>query len=262
METVRNSVGIRRWIPRSRRLTIDVLHYHRQVPTCAHDRRMHLADLVAARSGQPQRISLSLVFLKAFAQVARDFPELRQTYMRWPVPHLYQHHDSVAVMATQRSWRGEPWLFWSRFPRPDQQPLADLQAKLDEYQSLPCDQIFRQQWQLSLLPTPLRRIFWWWTLNVSGAKRAKRSGTFFLTTIAAQGAEIQHPPAFLTSNLTYGPLDDQGTCRVTLAYDHRLMDGATVAACLDRLEATLCGPLVDELNQMKSTTVVAHGSAA
>ncbi len=238
-------------IPRSRRLTIDVLHYHAQVPTCAHDRYCQLTELVKARREHATRVSWSLIFIKAFAMIANRHPVLRQTYMRWPIPHLYQHPESVAVVATHRDVRGEPWLFWSRFPHPDTTSLIALQQRLDVYQQEPVERIFSQQWQLSMLPTPLRRMIWWWNLNVSGPKRAKRSGTFFLTTVASHGVEIQHPPAFLTSNLTYGPIDAKGICRVTLAYDHRLMDGRKVAECLQELEATLCGEIANELRQAK-----------
>ncbi len=82
---------------------------------------------------------------------------------------------------------------------------------------------------------------------MSVRKRAKRMGTFLLTTIAGSGAEIQHPPGFLTSNLTYGPIDERGFSRVTIAYDHRLMDGKYIADTLCELEETLASSLVAEL---------------
>jgi hypothetical protein len=93
-------------------------------------------------------------------------------------------------------------------------------------------------------------------LNVSLSKRASRSGTFFLTTLAGKGVEIQDPPAFLTSNLTYGPLDQQYRSRVTMSYDHRLMDGSFVADCLLELERVLNGPIADELKSILATSPV------
>lgn len=242
--------GVRLRLPRSRRLCLDVLHYHRQVPTCAHDRLCDVSRLAGLRTRLPRRISWTLLFLKAFGLVAARRPVLRQTFLRWPWRHVYQHPHTVAMLATERQFRGEPWLFWSRFASPECRPLEQLQASLERYQHQPVERVFRRQLQLSLLPTPLRRLFWWWTLNVSGDKRARRTGTMFLTTLAAQGAEIQHPPAFLTANMTYGPLDDAGRSRVTIAYDHRLMDGSTVAACLAELEATLNGPIAAELEEI------------
>lgn len=237
----------RRGVSRSRRLTIDTLHYHRRVPTCAHDRQFQLGRVAALRSQLPSRISWALLFIKAFALVARRFPVLRQSYIEWPWPHILEHSGSVAMLATERDHRGERWLFWSRFQHPDEQTLPELQQALDNFQTAPVEQVFRQQWRLSGLPTLIRRGLWWWTLNCAGAKRAKRVGTFFLSTLAGKGVEIQDPPAFLTSNLTYGPLDSNDTCRVTLSYDHRLMDGSVVADCLVELERMMNGPIADEL---------------
>ena len=234
-------------IPRSRRLTMDVLHLHAQVPTCAHDRKCDLSRLVEVRKTARVRISWSILFIKAFAIVAARHAVLRQTYMGWPWAHLYQHPESVAVIATHREIAGQSWLFWSRFARPEAASLVELQRQLDRYQEKPVEKVFRNQWLLSGMPTLVRRLLWWWTLNVSGAGRAKRTGTFALTTIAAGGAEIQHPPGFLTSNLTYGPLDESGCARVTIAYDHRLMDGSPVAQFLQELEEALCTVIADEL---------------
>ena len=245
------STGPRRLaLSRSRRLTIDVLHYNRRMPLCAHDRRCDLGRVAELRSKLPVRVSWSLLFIKAFAMVAQRQRVLRQSYIAWPWAHVLEHPHSVAMLATQREHRGEPWLFWSRFVQPEQRSLAEMQQALDQYQSEPVEKIFLRQWQLSGLPTFLRRLVWWWTLNLAGAKRAKRVGTFFLTTLAGKGVEIQDPPAFLTSNLTYGPLDETGCCRVTLSYDHRLMDGSTIADCLIDLEATLNGEIARELEAL------------
>lgn len=245
-------------LSRSRRLTIDVLHYNRRVPTCAHDRRFDLRQVAELRSKLPRRVSWSLLFIKGFARVAERHPELRQAYIEWPWPYVLQNAYSVAMMATQRKHRDERWLFWSRFVQPELRSLLEMQQSLDRYESEPVEQIFERQWQLSGLPTWLRRCFWWWSLNFAGAKRAKRVGTFFLTTLASKGVEIQDPPAFLTANLTYGPLDESGHCRVTLSYDHRLMDGSLIADCLIELESELNGSIAEELKSM----IAADGQAA
>lgn len=238
-------------LSRSRALTIDVVHYHRQVPTCAHDRMCNLRRVAELRERSPVRISWAMLIIKAYGLVAARRPVLRDCWQRWPWPHVFRHPHSVAMVAIHRDFRGEPWLFWGRFEQPEETPLVDLQARLDRYHSEKPEKIFKQQWQLSGLPTPLRRVLWWWNLNFAGLKRAKRMGTFFLTTLAGRGAEIQHPPAFLTGNLTYGPLDAAGRSRVTLAYDHRLMDGRLVADCLAELEETLNGAIAAELEGLR-----------
>lgn len=239
-------------VPRSRRLTIDLLHYHAKVPTCAHDRLCDFRRVAEARQLCPLRVSWSMIFIKAFGVVAARCPALRQMYLPLPWPHIYQHPSSVAMLATHRDFGGEPWLFWSRFNRPEGRSLVDLQTALERYQTAPVEEVFPWQLQLSGLPTPVRRLLWSWTFYVGGPARVRRSGTFFLTTIAGQGAEIQHPPAFLTANATYGPIDENGKSRVTIAYDHRLMDGRLVAGALADIEAALAGPVAAELDAISA----------
>lgn len=237
----------RRSLSKSRALTCDVLHFHRQVPTCAHDRWCDLSRIAAVRAGMGQRVSWAMAFIKAYALIAKATPVLRQSYIRWPWPHVYEHEHSVAMVAIHREFRGEPWLFWGRLENPAEASLLELQARLERYLSQPVSRVFKKQLQFAALPMLARRVVWNWNLHVAARKRARRTGTFFLTTLAGQGVEIQHPPAFLTGNLTYGPIGADGRSRVTLAYDHRLTDGRQIATCLQELETTLNGTIADEM---------------
>lgn len=244
--------GSRRFlVPRSRRLSCDVLHFHRRAAICPHDRRCLLEDVDRLRRDSPRRISWAALMLKAYGLVAAEMRELRQAWLGGPLATVYEHPSSVGMLAIEREHAGERWLFWGRFPEPEQRSLIDLQEQLERYQTEPVERIFRRQLQLSALPNPARRLVWWWNLNVSGAVRARRAGTFFLSTLAGRGAEIQSPPAFHTGNLTYGPLDETGRSRVTLAYDHRLFDGALAAEALERIETTLHGVITSELDSLK-----------
>ncbi len=237
-------------IPRSRRLVIDLLRLNKQVPTTPHDRIVDLSIVAAARERAAVRISWAILFVKAFAIVAEKYSPLRQIYMSWPWPHLYQHPGSLGTVVTHRDVEGEPWIFWSILRTPERTSFVPLQKFLDRCQTEPVQVAFKSQWMLSAFPTWIRRIAWWLALNVSGQTRVRRCGTFFLTTIGSRGAEISHPPGFLTSGLTFGPFDERGRSRVTLAYDHRLLDGRMVADILADLEATLNGAIVQELESL------------
>ena len=118
-------------VPRSRRLTCDVLHFHQQVPLCPHHRMTHLGSLDAIRQACPVRVSWPVLFLKAYALLAKETPVFRQTWMSFPWPTIYQHDTSVGMLAIQREYRGEPWLFWGRFTSPENTPLPELQRRLD-----------------------------------------------------------------------------------------------------------------------------------
>lgn len=251
------SAGNRRrfLIPRSRRLTCDVLHFHRQVPLCPHHRMYLLGPLEGIRKACPFRISWPVLFLKAYALLAKQTPVFRQTWMSFPWPTIYQHDTSVGMLAIQREYQGEPWLFWGRFPSPENTPLPQLQQQLDRYQQQPVEQVFKRFLQLSAIPNPLRRFIWWCHMQLHGPTRSRRVGTFFLSTLASRGVEIDCPPSFQTGVLSYGPIDPEGHSRVTLAYDHRLMDGLLVADSLLRMEQILHGVLAEEL---KTLTALNH----
>ena len=237
-------------VPRSRRLSWDLLWFHRSVPLCGHDLRMQLGGVAAARAAASRRISWPAIFLKALGLAGVEFPELRQTWFRWPWAYLYQHPCSVAMITVQRELGGERWLFWGRLVEPERLGLAEIQEQLDGYQRGEVSAVFGRALQLAGLPFLLRRLVWWWNLNISPRGRARRLGTCFLSTLSSRGVEIQLPPSIHTACLTYGPVDEGGACRVTLAYDHRVMDGVRAAEVLVRLEQILGGVIVEELGAM------------
>ncbi len=251
-----------RWlkIPPSRALVRDVLHLERAVPSIAHDRTFQLAELVQCRDECALKIAWPILFIKAYAQMAANHPVLRQCYMRWPWPHLYEYPHQLATLAIHRRHDDQDWLLWGQFMNPQQHSLSDLQEKLEQYQQQPVPVIFRRQYRLAQFPTPLRRLAWWSTYHLSGRKRCKRLGTYFLTTISGAGAEIQKPPSIHTSGFTYGPLNDSGACRVTIIYDHRLMDGHYVARLLAEFEERLKTEILSELQLLAETQLATHAA--
>src|SRR5438094_732899 len=96
------------WVPLSvsRRLVCDLLHAARNVPTVCAERRMELADLVAARRLWEPRPFWSAIIIKAYALVAADMPPLRRSYACFPWAHLYEHRTSVATVTMERDYQG------------------------------------------------------------------------------------------------------------------------------------------------------------
>lgn len=239
-------------IPVNRRLSWDLLFFNHSIPQCAHDRVCDLSSLAEARDLAGVRISWPALFLKAFGLVAAEVPQLRQTWYRWPWATLYQHPHSVGIVTVHREFQGEPWLFWGRIPQPERKSLVDIQSLLDTYRTGPVEDVFDRELQLAHLPTVIRRLLWGWNIHVARRKRMKRLGTFFLSTLAGRGVTIQVPPSVQTACLTYGPLDPEGRCQVTLAYDHRVLDGVLISECLNRLERVLLETVRCEVLQLKN----------
>jgi hypothetical protein len=230
---------------------LDMMHYARRVPSIPVARTMSLGPLSEARKAHPARPSWAILFLKAYARVAAENSELRRALVSFPTLRLYEHDHSIASLALEREYEGEPGIFVGLFRSPETQSIEELEKGLEEYKSMPLERIgfFRQAVRISRCPRPIRRFLWWSSLEISGAKRAKRLGTFGLSSYGALGAESLHPISPLTTTLTYGPIDAEGKVSVKIIYDHRALDGAQVARRLGDLERMLLGPILEELRQ-------------
>ena len=234
----------------NRSLVIDGCYFSKAIPFYPVERSCDLAEVSRLRTLASPRISWTAVFMKAHSLVAAQTPPLRQCFLKWPWPHLFEHDHNVGMLAMNRQTEGGDRLCWGRFDSPNTKSLLEIQQTLDRYQSEPVEQIFRKQVFLSRLPWPVRRLIWWLNLNVFVSKRAKRMGTFSMSSLAGQGAVNRFHFTVLSTSLTYGPVDEAGKCQVTLICDHRVIDGSLAANALIRLEETLNGPIADELRSL------------
>jgi hypothetical protein len=234
----------RRWI-------CDLLHAASKVPTVPVERRIDVQDVVAARANLANRPSWPAIFLRAYGLVARETPELRRAYLSFPWPHLYEFPYSIASVAVERDYQGERAVFFGHLRSPETQTIASLDKHLRDYKEKPITRfgLFRRALQIARYPRLLRRFVWWVGLNVGGAKRAKRLGTFGLSVYSGLGSESLHPLSPLTTTLNYGVIAD-GMVTVRVIYDHRVMDGGTVARAQARLEEVLNHEIVDELRSL------------
>ena len=252
-----------RTIPLSspRRFILDLVHFARQVPSVPVSRQMDLGPLQAARAEHPARPSWALLFMKAYARVADEHPQLRRALLTFPWIRLYEHPTSLCALAIERSHDGEDGIFVGLFRTPDRQSLAELQEGLRFYKDTPVEQVgfFRQELRIGRLPAFVRRFLWWSTLAVSGGKRAKRFGTFGLSTYGSLGAEQVHPISPLTTTLTFGPIGPDGRVCVKLIYDHRVLDGAFIARRLADIERVLQTEILAELRQAPPSAVAEPG---
>jgi hypothetical protein len=154
------------------------------------------------------------------------------------------------MVSIHRELPGQERLFWGRFEQPESRRLPALAWHLRRYQSGPVEEVFREQLRLSRLPAALRRLILAWNLHGSGSKRAKRLGTFSISTLAGQGSLNRGHPTILTSSLTYGPLDEQGRSLVTLLCDHRVLDGMRAARALSDLQQAIQHEVAHELKSL------------
>jgi hypothetical protein len=237
----------------TRRLMCDLMACAKRIPSVPVQRTMNVGRLVEARGAVPASHAPGWVaiFAKAYGITAHPFPELRRTYLPFPRARLYEHPFSIASIAVERVYEGETAVLWGHVRAPEQQPLRKIQAHLQRLKDAPVESIgfYRRALSISRLPWPLRRAAWWIGLNVSGAKKAKSFGTFGISVYSSLGAEGLHPISPLTGTLNYGVIQPDGSLAVRLIYDHRVVDGATVARALACMEEVLNGDILAELRE-------------
>ncbi|WP_020471599.1 hypothetical protein [Zavarzinella formosa] len=233
----------------ARRLIGDLMCATRGVPCIVMERRMHLGQLVAARQNHPTRVGWCAIFTKAFGLVSAQRPELRRAFLSYPRSHLYEHNRSIASVAVERRLGNEEAVLFALFQGPEERSLVTLQTDMDRAKNAPVEEngAFRRELRLSRLPSPLRRLIWWYTFKVCGKRRAKHCGTFGISATASLGASQLMLLSPLTTTLYYGPFDKEGAIDVRLVFDHRVVDGANIARIMVELEGILCQEILTEL---------------
>jgi hypothetical protein len=253
-EAMTKAVG--RSIPVSpyRRLVTDLMHFSQHVPSVAAERRMDLRPLIAARAACEPRPSWCAIFAKAYGMVGRDYPQLRRSYLKFPWPRFYEHPCNVVALNVERRLPDEDVVVFCLIRSPENRSLSELDGLVRWHQEEPIQNIraYQRSVAVSHIPWPFRRWFWWAALNVFGRRRCHNFGTFSVTSIAAQGAGILHIIPLLTTSLHFGLFDEDGRLDVRLSWDHRVMDGATIARVLVDLETALVRDITQELSQARS----------
>jgi len=244
-----------------RRLVCDLVHFARRIPTVPVQRVMDLHAVAEARSACVPRVGWTAVFTKALAVVSNEMPELRRAYLDYPRPRLYEHPSPAASVAIERDYHGEPGVFFGYVASPDRLSLPDLDAAIQRYKTGPVEEAFQFALWFLRFPRFFRRFTWWWILNVRGSRKAQFLGTFGVSSYAGLGAESLHPLSPLTVTLNYGAVGPDGLAPVRLVYDHRVMDGATVARALVRLEEVLQDVILNELESVSRAAESAERSA-
>jgi hypothetical protein len=186
--------------------------------------------------------------------VASRQPVLRRAYLPFPHPHFYEHPANIGSIAVERTWQEEEAVLFGHLRGPENQGLLELDAHLRRWKEAPVEAIgtFRRALKTSRWPRPIRRALWWFGLNVSGSRRARHFGTFGVSAYSGFGAASLHPLSPLTTTLNYGVVAANGDVDVRLIYDHRVLDGATVARALAEMERVLHNEITNELRYFQA----------
>jgi hypothetical protein len=231
-----------------RRFIGDLMHASRGIPLIPFERTMELAEVAAARNSWPGHPTWYALFVRAFALVAAQRPELRRVYVSYPWPRLYEYPVSIASFSFERRWDGEDAVLIGRIDSPEDKSVGELDAVIRSCKERPLDELsaFRRIRRMARLPLPVRRLGWG-LLRWLGKARARELGTFGISATAGLGASALTLVTPCTSTLNYDRLQPDGRMAVRLIFDHRVYDGATAARALTEIEEVLHGQILAEL---------------
>lgn len=243
----------------ARRIITDLMRYAIAVPGVPTERTMDLAAVIAARNAVPYRPAWAGIFAKALALTAREFPALRRTYVKWPWPYLYEYPESTVTITINREHDGEPCVLPLTIRDPASRPISVIAKTIEHYVQAPIKDInaFRRALAVGSLPGVLRRPLMWIAYNLPRS-RATYFGTCAVTSVAFTGADLLYVPTPTTTLLTFGVFGPDGRTRVRIVVDHRVMDGMEFSAILERLEAIMRGPILDELRSQSVAAPSPH----
>ncbi len=232
----------------ARRIVAELLHHAKYVPSLPLARDCRIDALVEARRARTA-VSWTSLFMKAYGLVSQHHPVLRRAYIPYPYARFYEHPHSTCTVLIEREWQGEPVVLGAKVVAPETTPLALLNEHLRRFREDDVLSVspFRQVLRMGRQPWLLRRFAFWSSLYFSGYKRAKRFGTFMMSSLGAQGVEQMHPLTPLTTYLTFGPIQADGRVTIKVIYDHRVIDGRHAARVLIDLEHILNTTLTEEL---------------
>jgi hypothetical protein len=212
-------------------------------------------DLISARGKLAAAPSWTAIFVKGFALVAAEIPELRRIYFKLPWPHLYEYVDSTVCVMHERWIMGDLGLLPLRFHQPNAVALQDLSERIHRAAATPLEQtsLHRKLVAIARFPWLVRRLIFGACMNIPRLRR--ELGTYGVSSAARWRTDLGTSRTPQPCLLSYGPADADGNVVVRLTFDHRVFDGALAGRALARLEEVLNSSILQELRDLaKSET--------
>lgn len=252
--------GTRIKIANDRALVSDVVELARSMPLAPMMREIDLTTIERVRKSLPKKISWTALMMKAYALVAAKRPELRRIYTPFPWPHIYEHPENVAMLTITRTLPEGPRLFFARFAQPENQTLQDIQKRFDQMRRAPIKEIkqFRHQKRFARWPKVIRKMAWWSMTHLMPAKLAQQIGTFGMSLSQLDSTYGVYHLGPTTTTLGYEHFVSANKMRISVTFDHRILDGKHVYDIMNDLETELHGPLLEELYMVRDGVDVTH----
>ena len=194
-----------------------------------------------ARASSPTRLSVVSFVVKAAADALAAAPDARLVLRDGWRPRLYSPPGIHAKVLFDKRVGDQRCVVSGTVPDVHNRSLARVQEAVDRYRDAPVDGTgpFKQVAMLQRLPLPLARLAYWAALR-NPVRRAALNGTFSVTSVGQRLVEAILP--MITGTLGFGvgrieeaPVVTEGRIEarpvlpLSMAFDHRVLDGAAAA---------------------------------
>jgi hypothetical protein len=165
---------------------------------------------------------------------------------------LYEHPHSVASIVVEREWKGNAAVFFDRIYQPEEQSLREIDSHFHIMKRVSVEVLgsYRHMIRIASYPLPLRRLLWHIALKGSGRMRTKYFGTFSINSVGGRYGQPTQSMTLQSMSWFYGRIRPDGSMPLHCFFDHRVIDGASVARMVSEIERTLNHDIVAELHAL------------
>ncbi|MER5435288.1 2-oxo acid dehydrogenase subunit E2 [Streptomyces sp. NPDC002588] len=241
-----------REFPRARRGTLTFLGGARETCHVYLWADVDASRMVTARTASGGKLSFVSMLAKEAADVVADFPDARAMLQGGALRPRLAVPDAVDVKVLfDKTVDGQRCVVSGTVPDAANLSVIEVQDHVTTYKDAPVDATgpYRQLLKMQRLPLPVARLVYRAALR-DPARRAALQGTFSVTSVGQEQVRAIFP--MISGTLGFGigriadtPVADSGGVRVapvftlSLAFDHRVIDGAVASEVLGRVKSRL-----------------------
>jgi pyruvate/2-oxoglutarate dehydrogenase complex dihydrolipoamide acyltransferase (E2) component len=241
--------------PRERRHTYYFLRHAREFSPVYLDTSVNMSAVqqVREKAKHSQKRSLSYVsfLIQTVSHVLTRYPEANSGVRHGWFPKMALYDHITAKFTLDKTIQGRRAVVTGVIPDSDRCSLWEIQEHLERYRDQPFEAIeeFAPLRKLQSLPLPLGQ--WMYNRALSNLKKREQlQGTFCVTSLGHRPVQSFHPVISATLCFGMGRVQDQpvvldGEIRIqpmmglSLAFDHRAIDGAMAADILAEVKQGL-----------------------
>lgn len=238
--------------PRARRGTLTFLHGARETCHVYLWADVDATRMVAARAASGGKLSYVGLLVKEAADVVAGLPDARAMLQGGLLrPRLAVSRDVDVKVLFDKTVDGQRCVVSGTVPDAARLTALEVQEHISAYKEAPVAATgpFRQLLKMQRLPLPVARLAYRAALR-DPARRAAMQGTFSVTSVGQEPVRAIFP--MISGTLGFGigriadsPVADGGevrvgpVCALSLAFDHRVVDGALAAEVLGQVKGRL-----------------------